>query len=543
MPGHPHPSADPVGRRFEYQGATGTVRFRGPVVGAPGEWYGVEWDDTSRGKHDGSKGGVRYFTARAPTAGSFLRVAVPLNWGSEFLEAVVRKYLVTADRRIAHHAPETLLQIGRVAELVARYRMELAASKDQATDGSTVPPHSSLPLVLGDTTIPLEAVGWDQAEFKFSQVDKLKMISLAHQGIVSAGDATAIAEVCTDTEELDLSNNLFTDWTEIMTIARALPRLRVLRLNGNRFDPALIMRPDAGPVDHIRTLTLNRTGLTWAAVADIVRHTQGLEELSVAFNGMDHLELETVGPSSVDDDLRTHLGTLRHLSLEGNALTNWANVAPLGSLPSLASLSLARNRLTGVARPTTEAPFARLAVLNIDGNCIDQLAAAGDALDLFPSLHSLRFKNNPAFTEYSADRIRLELVCRVGRLDTVNGSPLNPRERTDLERYYLKQIGETLPTQDEEAIVQLHPRYRALVALHGAPVTRAPTTTGRALGGRLLDITVRTGDPAEADDGGGLRRQVLPTMTVGNLLARSARLLELTSPARLYLVSPSQPVS
>lgn len=30
----------------------------------PGIWVGVEWDDPTRGKHDGTKEGVRYFTCR-----------------------------------------------------------------------------------------------------------------------------------------------------------------------------------------------------------------------------------------------------------------------------------------------------------------------------------------------------------------------------------------------------------------------------------------------------------------------------------------------
>ena len=49
------------GRRLSYAGATCTVRYIGPVQHTKGSWLGVEWDDSSRGKHDGSHGGVRYF--------------------------------------------------------------------------------------------------------------------------------------------------------------------------------------------------------------------------------------------------------------------------------------------------------------------------------------------------------------------------------------------------------------------------------------------------------------------------------------------------
>lgn len=52
-----------------------TIRYVGPVEGQQGEWVGLEWDEASRGKHDGSHSGVRYFScARGPTAGSLVRL-------------------------------------------------------------------------------------------------------------------------------------------------------------------------------------------------------------------------------------------------------------------------------------------------------------------------------------------------------------------------------------------------------------------------------------------------------------------------------------
>jgi len=49
------------GKRLSFGGDLCTVRFIGEVEGTKGEWLGVEWDDPSRGKHDGSVRGVKYF--------------------------------------------------------------------------------------------------------------------------------------------------------------------------------------------------------------------------------------------------------------------------------------------------------------------------------------------------------------------------------------------------------------------------------------------------------------------------------------------------
>ena len=51
-----------VGDRLSFDGAVCTIRYVGEVAGTFGSWLGVEWDDSSRGKHDGSHKGVRYFS-------------------------------------------------------------------------------------------------------------------------------------------------------------------------------------------------------------------------------------------------------------------------------------------------------------------------------------------------------------------------------------------------------------------------------------------------------------------------------------------------
>ena len=53
-----------VGRRLSYQGNRCTVRYFGTIEGKNGPWLGVEWDDETTGKHDGSLNGHRYFQCK-----------------------------------------------------------------------------------------------------------------------------------------------------------------------------------------------------------------------------------------------------------------------------------------------------------------------------------------------------------------------------------------------------------------------------------------------------------------------------------------------
>ena len=82
-----------IGRRFCVEEKKGTIVYQGPVGATKGEWLGVEWDDPSRGKHDGAHEGVRYFIPRnySPTSSSFLRIN-KVNLGINLLEGVRLRY-------------------------------------------------------------------------------------------------------------------------------------------------------------------------------------------------------------------------------------------------------------------------------------------------------------------------------------------------------------------------------------------------------------------------------------------------------------------
>ena len=54
-----------IGQRLSLKSQLCTVRYIGQVTNKPGEWLGVEWDDTARGKHNGTHNGVSYFACKS----------------------------------------------------------------------------------------------------------------------------------------------------------------------------------------------------------------------------------------------------------------------------------------------------------------------------------------------------------------------------------------------------------------------------------------------------------------------------------------------
>lgn len=205
------PSKSHVGQRFSFEGALCTVRYIGTVEGTQKEWLGVEWDDPTRGKHDGEHKGKRYFTCKSLscvvlkifikevvglnkslTAGSFVRPTRQPDPEQSFVEAIHQKYAteITAQPAPAASAKEIVIS-GKVAE----------------------------------------EVGFDKIRQQLSQLHELRIILVDGLRINCAErEGKSIREVCPKIVELDLSRNLFEDWEAVVHICRELDFLRSLRL-------------------------------------------------------------------------------------------------------------------------------------------------------------------------------------------------------------------------------------------------------------------------------------------------------------------------
>ncbi|CAJ0838015.1 11667_t:CDS:2, partial [Entrophospora sp. SA101] len=71
---------DVINKRIQFEDQLATIHYVCPVPPTKGIWYGVEWDNISRGKHDGLHDGVRYFTCSVPNSGSFIRPSPKIHF-------------------------------------------------------------------------------------------------------------------------------------------------------------------------------------------------------------------------------------------------------------------------------------------------------------------------------------------------------------------------------------------------------------------------------------------------------------------------------
>ncbi|KAG8217681.1 hypothetical protein J3R82DRAFT_5834 [Butyriboletus roseoflavus] len=360
---------DPIttGTRFHLSpGHLGTIKYIGHVTGTDGLWYGVEWDDPTRGRHDGVKDGKRYFNCRyafsvpsssyqynqislgsISNAGSFIRPSTSLSFGRSFLTALTMKYVE------AEHGSDTLEKV-----------------------------------VLGssDGAIEVEAVGLDKVRRNLGNLGRLREVSLDYE-LVATGDAKGvILATCPNIRGLDLSAVLLATWNAIASITVELPHLERLALNRNRFLP-LEYEPPILAFSRLRELQLNSTLISWADFRDVAKFMTSLRSVELGHN---YLESLSARSSSAVTELVS-------LNFEGNHLDDWIQTADsLRDLTTLQRLILAGNGIHSIP-PLSSAPSPLQAIrdLVLSRNDLGQWQYMDALHGWCPDLESLRVVGNP----------------------------------------------------------------------------------------------------------------------------------------------------
>jgi hypothetical protein len=286
--------------RVECNGHLATVLYAGPLKGKSGLFYGLEWDDPTRGKHNGSFLGEQLFICKSANSGSFVP-AEKVNKGRSFMDAFRSRYI----------------------------------SQDLDVE-----------MDLGQFVV--ETVGWQKISQKLQDLKKLDIVGLAGQCIASAGDDNFSEYAIQD---LDLSRNLFCDWQQIHQIVSQLTHIHSLRLNSNRL---LLSSPQK--VLHVKVLSLMNNAISsWAYVVQVLKMFPDLLEIHLGLNQiryvdkfdyMGHLttiDLENNGLISWDDI--ENLGWMKHLKVLNLAGNQLEDIKPPGNLfAGLHTLNLTGNK-------------------------------------------------------------------------------------------------------------------------------------------------------------------------------------------------------
>ncbi|XP_014284968.1 tubulin-specific chaperone cofactor E-like protein isoform X1 [Halyomorpha halys] len=304
-------------------------------------------------------------------------------------------------------------------------------------------------------------------------------------GIDSAGSEEKLKCKCQNVQELDLAQNSLSQWAEVMTILRIMPRLQFVNLSFNSLSQALtdeLLLSDCFP--RLKNLILNGTYIDWPSVRKLLTYLPNLEELHLSLNGYSYVELEELedGVSGI------HPG-VKSLYFTDNTISSWREVCKLGiAFPNLHSLILADCPINSLdvtspdstperqysrtesecesATSSTISPhhtFRNLKFLNLNNTLLSSWEDI-DRLACFPNLAHLRIHGLPLFEypqEYTKHERRQLLIARLPNIRTLNGGgEIGVDDREDAERAFIRHYMDK-PESDRPE------RYSDLVAVHG----------------------------------------------------------------------------
>jgi len=452
-----------VGSRFECDGSRGTVVWAGMVrikgVEEP-SWLGVEWDDPTRGKSTGSVEDVQYFVParRDVCSYSFLKEH-RIRTAMCFVEAIKAKYGPSPPSSGQEEEPDVIV---------------FGPSQGQR--------------------VPVEVVGREQVQQRFGQLNTLQCASLQDSLFGLWGDSVGRDGIPINLVELDLTNTLIRDWGEVIQICKNLTKLETLSLGHNRF--LAIPELNHGAYNFpLKSLTLNNTNMHWSKAVSICGACfPQLQELHFCSNRLERVDgvygVCAEGKPVAEHTLTHSLGNLRLLNLEENEISSWDQVWLLSSLPSLEKLILNENKIPLVSHDGERSRFPQLKSISLDQNAISEWESV-DQLNKFPQLHTLRLRWNPLNEKMGPGLARMVVTARIAKLTLLNGSEVSAAERTEAEKYYLKQCYK--PPGEDQDVRQAHPRYSELLECYGQPtVATANPANSHTLGDSLISVHLRS---------------------------------------------------
>jgi len=497
-----------IGRRIEFCGDRGTVRYYGPIMHEPdkskatGNWLGVEWDNPERGKHNGTVNGYKYFEC-SKTGGSLIKVE-KANFGIPLPQAAKGKY--------------------------KKYE---EMSEDEKQQENQVEQEMYVQTTKKDKKLTVTLVGKDKAYAKFSEIENLREVALQCMNISSVDDGTEfLRNNFKSLEILHLDGNLLYSWEQYFQILWQLPKLNTISLTDNKF-----IKPSVEFLASLPKEKLIHPSLRVVSFIGMNLNWDDIDILSPSFEQLKELWLCRNNCSIIGTKYKIRLEYLQNLemlNLENNSIQIWEDIMPFGALPKLTNLVLTSNDIKQIPEILG---FNEITYLSLEKNQIDSWESINNISKL-PKLNHLRISDNPLETKYGKLVIRYQIIARFKSLEVLNSSKIRPADRRDAELSYIKNAWEEFakiagspenaadPLKRDEYMKKHHPRWAELVKHYGSPIdfsASAAKEVQNNLESRCVSITLRSMCKNSVHKP-EVNKKLPETMTIGALKGLCAKL-------------------
>lgn len=424
----------PISSRIRVNNNTGTVKYVGEVNGYDGIWIGVEWDDPSRGKHNGTVNGQRYFQTGHPTSGSFVRVS-KVSPSESLEEAARERYLNNSG---------CILDQKLLLEAQAHIQASL-----------------------------MEIVGMDKIARKQSKLELLTEISVDGSNVNSAGYLMEMVNLTT----LNLSHTLMWNWSDVAKITSQVPTLVNLNLSCNRMkvptNEQIVKLENA--FRNLEHINLGNCGYkNWDDVKTTAKLWPNIRSVGLQEN--DIAQLTPV-------DCMEIFKNLRDLDLHRTKLSDFNQIVKLGNIKTLNCLNLMENGIEEVKLPDCDPAkklniFIGLAKLNLFHNPIYDEIATFNELDKLPTLENLSVTPH---LKSDFDEMFSKAIASIPQLKFINKIEITKEDRRGAEydiwkKFALDWMQSEKNPELKLAFYKKHRSYPLLLKKYGSPAEFVPRT-------------------------------------------------------------------
>jgi len=418
-----------LGKRVELNEKTAKIKYVGPLKHKKEYkeneiWLGLEWEDKTRGKHNGTVEGFEYFkTSDGENSGSLVKMT-KVNIGQTFKGALGYKYNFYEEEGNDYHKD-----------------VDKALEKDNF-------------ITTDKKIINIELVGKEKAAKKFSEFEYMPCIDLNYSYINSLGND--LSNILPRLKELSLTRTLLTKWSEFLDILIQFKNLTLLNFSENilifddKFDDEINKFEKGEYKLHLNTLVLNKCNLD----------TYHLIKLSPVFLYLDYLYLKgnRINPDTYDksenkkfieeniSNIEKNTSNLKYLSLEQNKINSFFFGYKIFKSPKLKYINLNQNLISDLIPEENNEENQKLLELfkkSMEHILLDyNMFKKEDYTKIMVDLETMELKdidilNNGFIDKIGVEKVKIEMIGRNPQLKILNNTTITKIMRRDAEKQYL----------------------------------------------------------------------------------------------------------